>query len=209
MRPTSPSRVPGRRAAAAVLAAASLLGAASAEPEPTASAVARLNHAGYNTRQHCSAALIGPLEVLTAKHCVEGLDPTEMHVLLGYDRGDYAEHRRGASAQLAPGQDIARLCLDAAPAMDALPASDGARPEPGDATVRGYPASRAHAQTERRCRLEPMPGRPLALLDCPLEQGMSGAPVTMEGRGIVGVVSASNTTGSLAVLLDALPEGGC
>ena len=177
----------------------------------TVPAVGRLNHAGYRERQHCTVSLIGPREVVTAKHCVEGLPAGDLHVLLGYDRGDFAEHRRVASVETASEWDIARLCLDE-PAAVAPLASSAERPGPGPAEARGYPRSRAHAQDLRSCRLGPMNGRPTAALDCPAEQGMSGAPVIVgegEGARVVGVLSASNDVASLVVLLGALPEGGC
>lgn len=149
--------------------------------------------------------------MVTAKHCVEGLPAGDLHVLLGYDRGEFAEHRRVASVEMAPEWDIARLCLDEPAAVAPLTPS-AERPGPGPAEARGYPRSRPHAQDLRACRLGPMGGRPQAALDCPAEQGMSGAPVSMgegEGARVVGVLSASSDVASLVVLLGALPEGGC
>ena len=194
--------------------AAGLLLAALATPaaaEPADPAVARLNHAGYRERMHCTASLIGPREVVTARHCVEGLPAGDLHVLLGYDRGEFAEHRRVASVRAAPDHDIARLCLDAEAGPAPLPSS-AEPPGAGPAAARGYPASRAHAQDPRRCVLTPVPGEPRALLDCAMEPGMSGAPVLMgegEAARVVAVVSASGEGRSLAVLLGALPDGGC
>ena len=207
--------MPTRRflAPAAVAAALALgpLAAASQEGPATVPAVGRLNHAGYRERQHCTVSLIGPREAVTARHCVEGLPPGDLHVLLGYDRGEFAEHRRVASVEASPDWDIARLCLDA-PAAVAPLGSSSDRPAPGEARARGYPRSQAHAQEEKTCHLAPMAGRPQAALDCPLEQGMSGAPVRVgegEAARVTGVASASNARASLIVLLDALPEGGC
>ncbi len=174
-------------------------------------AVARLNRAGYRERRHCTASLIGPREVVTARHCVEGLSAGELHVLLGYDRGGFVENRRVASVASAPDWDIARLCLDEPAAIEPLDSS-AARPAAGPAETRGYPRSQAHAQDTETCRLEPLAGRPQAALDCPLEQGMSGAPVSVGEGGearVIGVASASNASMSLVVLLGALPEGGC
>lgn len=173
-------------------------------------AVGRLNHAGYRTRTHCSAALVGPREAVTALHCVEGVEPAGLHLLLGYDRGEYAEHRRVVSVVASAEADVARLCLDAASAVAPLPAS-AEPPEQGPATVRGYPRTLAHAQEERDCPLRPIPGQPLAWLGCGLEQGLSGAPVRAGGGDgpVVGVASASAEWEGLAVLLSALPEGGC
>ena len=197
---------------AAVLSAAAapplLVGGAAADP---VAAVARLNHAGYRERMHCSASLIGPREVVTARHCVEGLVAGDLHVLLGYDRGAFARHARVASVDVAPDEDVARLCLDADAPMAPLAASADA-PGPGPARALGYPASRAHAQDARACGLVPVAGRRAAMLDCPMEPGMSGAPVSMgegEDARVVGVVSASGEGRSLAALLGALPAGGC
>ena len=185
--------------------------AAASQEEAIDPAVGRLNHAGYRERQHCTVSLIGPREAVTARHCVEGLPPGDLHVLLGYDRGGFVEHRRVARVEASSDWDVARLCLDAPAAVAPLGASSD-RPAAGEARARGYPRSQAHAQDVRTCRLAPIPGRPEAALDCPLEQGMSGAPVSMEegeAARVVGVASASNASASVIVLLDALPEGGC
>ena len=194
-----------------LLALALVAGPAPADPGAVEPAVARLNHAGYRERMHCSASLVGPREVVTARHCVEGLPVGDLHVLLGYDRGGLVEHRRVASVEAAPDRDVARLCLDAEAAAPPL-ASSAERVAAGPALALGYPASRAHRQVPHPCALSPVPGEPVALLDCPLEPGMSGAPVSV-GQGaaarVVGVVSASGEGRSVAVLLGALPEGGC
>lgn len=199
-----PPRVPALLALVAALAppAQAQTGAGATEP-----AVGRLNHAGFRTRTHCSAALVAPREAVTARHCVEGVAADALHLLLGYDRGAYAEHRRVASVVTSAEADVARLCLDAASEIAPLPAS-AAPPEAGPATVRGYPRTQAHAQEERDCPLRPIPGTSLAWLGCGLEQGLSGAPVRAGGV-VVGVASASAEWEGLAALLSALPEGGC
>lgn len=173
-------------------------------------AVGRLNHAGFRTRMHCSAALVAPREAVTALHCVEGVEAGDLHLLLGYDRGEYVEHRRVVSVVASAEADVARLCLDAASAVPPLPAS-AEPPEGGPATVRGYPRTLAHAQEERDCPLRPIAGQPLAWLGCGLEQGLSGAPVRAGGGSgpVVGVASASAEWEAIAALLSALPEGGC
>ena len=176
-----------------------------AETDP---AVGRLNRAGYNTRHHCTAALVGPSEAVTARHCVEGPAPEELRLVLGYDRGGYAELRRVASVAMSDSADVARLCLDAPSGARPLPASAG-RPAPAGAVVRGYPRTRPHAQDLRRCRLSPLAGRPLAALDCPLEQGFSGAPVRSPGElgPVIGVASASGPSGSVVALLGGAARG--
>lgn len=193
---------------APLLAALALPAGAQAPAAGTEPAVGRLNHAGYRTRTHCSAALVAPREAVTALHCVEGVEADALHLLLGYDRGAYAEHRRVLAVQASAEADVARLCLDAASRVAPLPVS-AAPPEPGPATVRGYPRTQAHAQEERDCPIRPIPGTPLAWLGCGLEQGLSGAPVRAADGAVVGVASASAEWEGLAVLLSALPEGGC
>ena len=173
-------------------------------------AIGRLNRAGYNRRHHCTAVLVAPSEAVTARHCVETAPPGELHLLLGYDRGAFAEHHRVASVITAEGADIARLCLRARAEARPLPSAAGA-PGSGPATVRGYPRTRAHAQDLRSCRLSPRSGASIVDLDCPLEQGFSGSPVRSPGPDgpVVGVASASSATASVAALLSALPEEAC
>lgn len=172
----------------------------------------RLNHAGYRTRMHCSAALVGPREAVTARHCVEGLEVAELHLLLGFERGRYVEHRRVASVEMAEAGDLARLCLDAEAGVEPLPAR-AARPDPGPAEVRGYPASTAQVQSRAACALDLVAGQPWAVLDCPSEPGTSGAPVILaQGGGppsVVGVVSATGEGRTLVALLEALPGSAC
>ena len=176
----------------------------------TDAAIGRLNRAGYRERRHCTASLVAPREAVTALHCVEGIPVGELHLLLGYDRGEFAEHHRVASVIASEGADVARLCLAEASAAEPLP-SAAAVPEPGPAVVRGYPRTRAHAQEPRACGLVPGDGSALATLDCPLEQGFSGSPVRSPGPDgpVIGVASASNATMSVAALLTALPERRC
>ena len=196
-------------AALAVLIVLAAPPAARAEVEP---AVGRLNHAGYRTRVHCTATLIGPREVVTARHCVEGVEPGDLHVVLGFDRGDYVHHGRVATVSASPDHDIARLCLEDVAPVEPRPALRAGVPAPGAVEVLGYPASRSQAQTAQACNLTPREGSPEAILDCPLEQGVSGAPVTTDGGDgprVVAVASASNERLSVVVTLGALPSGGC
>ncbi|MEM7730886.1 MAG: serine protease [Pseudomonadota bacterium] len=174
-------------------------------------AIGRLNYAGFRNRQHCTAALIGPSEVLTAKHCVDGLAPGNLHVVLGYDGGAYSEHMRVRAVQSAQTADIARLCLERSSVAEPLP-SVAADAEPqgrlvGLVDLIGYPRSRAHRQQRQRCAVTAEDGT-AARLDCPAEPGMSGAPVLSDGR-LVGVMSATAAETSVMMLLAALPPGGC
>jgi hypothetical protein len=175
-------------------------------------AIGRLNHAGFRDRQHCTVALVGPSEALTARHCVDGLAPGNLHIVLGYDGGAFSEHLRVRALQLAPDADIARLCLDGSSSADPLPlfaASAGAdtRSPAGAVASIGYPRSQAHRQQTQRCAVTAEDGT-LARLDCPVEPGMSGAPVLSSGH-VIGVMSATAAETSIAVLIAALPSGGC
>lgn len=183
---------------AALLVAATPL---AAETDP---AIGRLNHAGHRERVHCTVALVGPSEALTAAHCIDGLPIDALHVVLGYDRGDYAEHLRVRSAEAAEGLDIVRLCLDA-PA-EAEPLGVGG-PLAAAMEAVGYPRSQAHRQRRYACAEIAADEREV-VVDCVLEPGMSGAPLLAEGR-VGGVVSAGDATHSVAILPAALPEGSC
>lgn len=185
------------RLAILILAASPAL----AETDP---AIGRLNHAGYRERIHCTVSLIGPAEALTAKHCVEDLPVDALHVLLGYDRGSFAEHLRVMEVQASAEHDVARLCLDATSEATPFALSDV---NVGSVTPTGYPRSQAHLQRSHDCIMLPKP--PIHIwMSCPLEPGMSGAPILSNGR-VAGVVSSTTDEVSFAVRLDALPPGGC
>lgn len=182
---------------AALLLAAPL----AAETDP---AIGRLNHAGYRERVHCTVALVGPAEALTAAHCIEGLPLEALHVVLGYDRGAFTEHRRVRSAEAAEGLDIVRLCLDAPSEAEPL---DVGGPLGASLEAVGYPRSQAHRQRRHACERLGADQRAVAV-DCVLEPGMSGAPLLAEGR-VGGIVSAGDATQSLAIRPATLPDGAC
>jgi len=171
-------------------------------PDPQ---IARLNHAGFRTRGHCTAFATREGPAITAAHCLPKVPTDTVHLLMGYesDRLDRHIETPATSYQVMDGRDIAALCgLEGDP--DGLRLGDLA-PVPGmRVEVRGYGAPRAHALQKTACAVRSLPRDGLMRLDCPLPPGTSGAPVMLEGsRDVVGVVSASSATGSLVYRLSA------
>lgn len=171
-------------------------------------AVGRLNHAGYRSRQHCTAFLAGPGLALTAAHCVDGLRPDDLHLLLGYRQGVWDAHLRPTAVRWdAGGADVAALCVGSeAPWLP--PAS--APPDLGERLlVLGYGRPRVHVATATTCTVTDFDGSGRLRLDCPLPPGASGAPVlrsTVDGHEVIAVVSMSSKTASLAIRAPALTD---
>ncbi|MEM9685018.1 MAG: serine protease [Pseudomonadota bacterium] len=168
-------------------------------PDPS---VGRLNHAGYKDRQHCTATLVGAATAVTAKHCLVQGDVTEMHFLLGYDRGRWAEHRQPVAAATdgLPG-DVAFLCLGARSAATPMRIANRAAQRGETVVVIGYGRPRVHVASRTLCRVTATDGSKAFQLDCPLAPGSSGGPVlrtTSDGPEILGVVSATSRTRSVA-----------
>jgi len=201
------TRLAGRRLALFCVALAGiLLGESDAwaqtrvPPDPQ---IARLNHAGFKTRGHCTGFATREGQMLTAAHCLPRIRSDTVHVLLGYESGQLERHIRtpATSYRLMKGYDIAAMCgLKGDP--DGLRLTD-VSPGPGTKVeVRGYSAPSAHALQKMACSVIFLSRDGLMRLDCPLPPGTSGAPVTLAGsRDVVGVISASSAAGSLAYRL--------
>jgi hypothetical protein len=180
-------------------------GAWGEERVPTDPQIARLNHAGFKSRGHCTgfATREGPL--VTAAHCLPKIRTDTVHILLGYESGELGQHIKnpGTSYRIMPGRDIAALC-DIHGSPDGFRLTDISPKAGTRVVVQGYGAPRVHALQKTACSVLSLPQDDLMRLDCPLPPGTSGAPVTLTGtRDIVGVISASSATGSLASRLSA------
>ena len=167
-------------------------------PEP---AVARVNHAGYRDKRHCTGFAIADRAAITAAHCIAGIDPRGMHVLFGYARMEWRAHGRPESAAIL-GNDVAVLCLaEAAPAR--LPVADEPVERGDTVRVLGYGRPSVHAVSETRCNVRALVGDEL-LLDCAQSPGASGGPVIDETGAVVAVMSRTSRASSRASLL---PDG--
>lgn len=186
---------------ALLLAGLSLSPALLATPPGPDAAVARLNHAGYRDRRHCTAVLTAPDRVLTAAHCLNGVHVEDLHLLRGYDRGDWLEHLRptGAGGR-DPSRDIVTLCLGHDDSRPFVPVAKRPVERGETVTVLGYGRPRVQILNENSCRITRIRPDGSFILDCPLPKGTSGGPVFRtngSNREVVGIVSQTSETASL------------
>lgn len=172
-----------------------------------ASAIGRINHAGFRNRSHCTGFVVEGGHVVTAAHCMPGWDGEQVHFLRGYDRGDLVQHLSapGVAWHIVRGRDIAILC-NAAPDVPAF-GFGHTRIMPGDdLLIPGYAIPRAHMLQPRHCPVWKLEAGGGIRVACSVPPGTSGAPVLQtdaEGYRVVGVMSASSRTAARADALDA------
>ena len=150
--------------------------------------IGRLNVAGYRTRRHCTATLVTPDTVLTARHCLRGFgnqlwaDPSSVHFVAGYARGRFQAHRTGVS-YVAIGQEATLVRLSEPVDLPALPVAEERRPEPGTALVQaGYSGDRSHVLTvDPACRFLGLARGGHWHHDCEAISGDSGSPLLIDG----------------------------
>lgn len=149
---------------------------------------------------------VAPRVVVTATHCLEGLDPTRMHLLFGYAGMEWG-HQASPAAARDLGNDVSVLCLaEDAPAalvVASAPVARGARVH-----VVGYGRPRRHAQSATDCTVTAVTGGEL-LLDCPQSEGASGGPVLDTTGAVVAVMSRTARASSVASLLPPGTASAC
>lgn len=138
---------------------------------------------------------------MTAAHCLDGLEPDQVHLLLGYDRGGWQQHLRADGFWRSPdGKDLAALCLTE-PARAAPLAVTAGEVAPGEElSVLGYGLPSVHLLSRRDCPVNAVSPRDGVVLDCPVSKGTSGGPVlSRTSEEVVAVISATTREQSIAV----------
>jgi protease YdgD len=206
-----------RSTVALVLIASMLPGRAAASETDAAfleASVGKLNVSGVGS---CTAVLVAQDLALTAAHCLYNkragrwVDPSFVHLLLGYDRGTFAFHSRAAhydhgeySEDSRPSaSDWALVRLEQAAPERFVPLSPLAAMASQEYAVRlaGYGRPKLHLLDSSEKCLVRLEGA-LLIGDCPANFGMSGGPIVDQPSGkLIGTLSGTATIGDRRVLV--------
>lgn len=161
-----------------------------------APSIARLNFSGFRTMGHCTAVQAGLRSAFVAGGCIKAGSFGDLHLLFGYDRQIWSEHRTGKAAFNDPARsELKLLCLDRDLPVSRLGAA-GEAPSGGERViVAGYTMPASHRLSFKGCGVAQARDDSGFALGCNLAGGSAGAPVFVfrEGRArLLGVVAAES-----------------
>ena len=193
------------------------------------SSIGKIGISAISVRSTCTASVIGPQQILTAAHCLylkrttNFVSASEIHFLLGYEKGQYRAHRIGSRYVTSPkfnfakmetaGEDWAVVYVDEPFHSDTRPLRLAAvRPMPGaKVQAAGYPDDKAHMMTaDKRCHVKTVSADgKLITDDCIAHHGDSGGPLLSGDEDAEGLIIGVNSLGysRLVELKDQSKEG--